>query len=110
MACDIQELTLLDLTSLNALIDLARRLNSNGIALCTYNWPPRPRGDGGPVAVEVSRRPLPGPGRQRFRPRTARARRPGDLRVQADNTAASWSGLREPYSPAPLSMLCPNSD
>ncbi|RSS46504.1 STAS domain-containing protein [Streptomyces sp. WAC07061] len=44
VACDMQELTLLDLTGMDALIDLARRLNESGTAFFAYNWQPQPRG------------------------------------------------------------------
>ncbi|MCF3179956.1 anti-sigma factor antagonist [Streptomyces polychromogenes] len=44
VACDMQELTLLDVTGLNALVDFARRLNENGIAFFVYNWQSQPRG------------------------------------------------------------------
>ncbi|GAA0271869.1 hypothetical protein GCM10010302_06850 [Streptomyces polychromogenes] len=44
VACDMQELTLLDVTGLNALIDFARRLNENGIVFFVYNGQPQPRG------------------------------------------------------------------
>ncbi|MEW2412491.1 STAS domain-containing protein [Streptomyces sp. NPDC046866] len=43
VACDMQELTLMDVTGLDALIGFARRLNARGIAFFVYNWQPQPR-------------------------------------------------------------------
>ncbi|MFE1786902.1 STAS domain-containing protein [Streptomyces sp. NPDC059525] len=110
VACDIQELTLLDLTSLNALIDLARRLNANGIALFTYNWQPRPRGDGGPVAVEVSRRPLPRSGRAAVPPPHRPGAAPGRSTCAGGQHRRVMVRAAGALHPAPLSTLCTNSD
>ncbi|MFJ8130092.1 anti-sigma factor antagonist [Streptomyces hydrogenans] len=44
VACDMQELTLLDVTGLDALLDFAQRLDGRGIAFFVYNWQPQPRG------------------------------------------------------------------
>ncbi|GAA0290565.1 hypothetical protein GCM10010302_31400 [Streptomyces polychromogenes] len=44
VACDMQELALLDVTGLHALIGVARRLDARGIAFFVYNWQPQPRG------------------------------------------------------------------
>ncbi|RST06662.1 anti-sigma factor antagonist [Streptomyces sp. WAC07149] len=44
VACDMQDLTLMDVTGLDALIGFARRLDARGIAFFAYNWQPQPQG------------------------------------------------------------------
>ncbi|RSS44818.1 anti-sigma factor antagonist [Streptomyces sp. WAC07061] len=44
VACDMQDLTLMDVTGLHALIGFARRLDARGIAFFAYNWQPQPLG------------------------------------------------------------------
>lgn len=43
VACDMQDLTLLDDAGLHGLLDLASRLDAGGVAFFAYNWQPQPR-------------------------------------------------------------------
>ncbi|MFJ9825016.1 STAS domain-containing protein [Streptomyces sp. NPDC101160] len=43
VACDMRDLSFLDVAGLHTLLDLALRLHARGIAFFTYNWQPQPR-------------------------------------------------------------------